>query len=130
MIKDHPSGTDLDSSAVALKFDQHDSVATRISITGEIDQATACQVQKAVIQALRQQCPASIELNLEGVSFLDSAGIRALVLCHADAQQVDCRLTVVNARPMIRQVLEIAGLLDHFGIPPTARADRVDLGRC
>jgi anti-anti-sigma factor len=149
MIKVRPSGTAVDRSDVTLKFDQHDSVATRISITGEIDQSTACQVQKAVIQALRQQRPASIQVNLEGVSFLDSAGIRALVLSHADAEQVDCRLTVVNARPMVRQVLDIAGLLDHFGIPPAdddsapapaeparkrpadgPHAQRVDLGRC
>ena len=117
------------------------SVSTRISITGDIDRCTAYQVQQAVIQALRQQRPTTIEVDLDGVGFLDSAGIRALVLSYADAEQVDCRLTLVNACPLVHQVLDIAGLLDRFGMPRTAgggapaaaggaHLHRVDPGRC
>ena len=117
------------------------SVSARISITGDIDRCTAHQVQQAVIQALRQQRPATIVVDLGGVAFLDSAGIRALVLSHADAAQVDCRLRLVNACPLVHQVLDIAGLLGRFGMPPTAgggaapaaggsHLHRVDLGRC
>jgi anti-anti-sigma factor len=127
MLTDHRSGTEL--------------AATRISITGDIDRCTAYQVQQAVIQALRQQRPATIEVDLAGVSFVDSAGIRALVLSYADAHQVDCCLTLVNARPLVHRVLAIAGLCDRFGLPPECdatgaaavdgrRSHRVDLGRC
>ncbi len=110
------------------------SVATRISITGDIDRCAAHQLHQAIIQALRQQRPTVIEVDLGGVGFLDSAGIRALVLSYADAEQVDCRLRLVNACPLVRQVLDLAGLLDRFGMPPTAGGSpaprRVYLRRC
>lgn len=48
--------------------------------------------------------------------FLDSAGIHALVLCHADAAQLGCRLTVVDPHPVALQVLTITGLLSQFGL--------------
>ena len=55
-------------------------------------------------------------MDLSGVSFLDSSGIRALLLCHADAEQASCRMTITDAHRMVYQVLEITCLLDHFGL--------------
>jgi anti-anti-sigma factor len=139
MITEPSSGAGPARPGVTMKLTGPDAAATRISITGDIDRCTAYQVQQAVIQALRQQRPTRIEVDLGGVGFLDSAGIRALVLSRADAEQVDCRLTLVNARPLVRQVLAIAGLLDRFGMLPAAGGGapavgahwhRVDLGRC
>jgi anti-anti-sigma factor len=69
-----------------------------------------------VIELLRQRRPGHVEIDLRSVYFLDSAGIEALVLCHTDAQQLGCRLTVVDPHPVAYRVLEITALLDHFGV--------------
>jgi anti-anti-sigma factor len=88
----------------------------RITVTGELDAVSAPKLQKIVIDVLRRQRPRHVEISLRGVTFLDSAGLRALVSCHADAEQVDCRLTVTDPHPIAYRVLQVTGLLDHFDV--------------
>jgi len=62
-----------------------------------------------------------VDLDLAGVTFLDSAGIRGLLLCLADARQMDCEFALRNTPTAVYPVLQVAGLLEHFGLanPPT-----------
>jgi anti-anti-sigma factor len=98
----------------------HDVVpgTVRMTVAGELDDLGAPELRKTFLDAVRRHRPAAVEMNLAGVTFLDSAGIRSLVLCQADARQNDYRLTLVDTTPSIRQVLEICGLLDHFHLEP------------
>jgi anti-anti-sigma factor len=70
-------------------------------------------------------------MDLHGVSFLDSAGIHALVLCQADAQHVDCQITLTNPQPVVYRVLQVTGLLGHFGLaePRPAEDPRTGMAR-
>ncbi len=89
----------------------------RMTVSGEVDGLNAEHLHKAVVDVLRHhQCP-RVDVDLHGVTFLDSAGIRALLLCQADARQMDRRIVLLNPRPVVHQVLEITGLLHHFGLP-------------
>jgi anti-anti-sigma factor len=109
-------------SLPALLVDLHcrDSEPPRMLVFGELDAVTAGPLQKAVVDLLREQRPHCIQLDLHGVSFLDSAGIRALLLCQADAQQADCQIRLTKPQPAVYRVLQITGLLEHFGLtePP------------
>jgi anti-sigma B factor antagonist len=88
----------------------------RVVLAGEVDALCADRLTETVVDVLRRQRPRHIAIDLDGVTFLDSAGIRALVRCHADAQQADCRLTLTAPRPAVYRVLEITGLLEPFGM--------------
>jgi anti-anti-sigma factor len=115
----HPASPD-DQKPLLLNVDQDSDAATvRVTISGEVDDLSAEQVHKAFIGAVRRHRPAIVEMNLRDVTFLDSAGIRTLVLCQADARQVDCRIMLVDTPPLVRRVLEICGLLDHFRLHPS-----------
>jgi anti-anti-sigma regulatory factor len=46
------------------------------------------------------------------VGFLDSAGVSAVLMCRADAAQLDCRLRLRDPQPDVRRVLRILGLLN------------------
>jgi anti-anti-sigma factor len=94
-----------------------DTDTPRMLVFGELDAVDADRLQTAVVDVLRQHRPSRIELDLHGVTFLDSAGIRALLLCQADARQVDCQIRLTNPHPMVYRVLQITGLLEHFGLP-------------
>jgi anti-sigma B factor antagonist len=96
----------------------------RISVAGEMDAATSPEVQAAIADALRRHRPRRIDLDLTGVTFLDSTGIRALVLGRADAEQVDCQLGLVGVARPVYQVLEIVGLLEVFGVTLAPEASR------
>jgi anti-anti-sigma factor len=88
----------------------------RITVAGEMDAVSAPALREAVSDMLRQQRPGRIEIGLRGVTFLDSAGIRSLLLCHSDARGADCQLRLTDPHPRVRRVLQITGLLDHFGL--------------
>ncbi|MEU7908845.1 STAS domain-containing protein [Actinoplanes sp. NPDC049118] len=106
-----------DSSSLFITVDRGDdrSVQT-IIVVGEIDALNAGQLHKAVLGVLRQYRPSRIEINMFSVGFLDSAGIRILLLCHADARLVDCELRLTDTHPMAHRILQITGLADHFGL--------------
>lgn len=95
-----------------------DSATTppRIVVAGDIDGTNAAQLQAAVIDVLRHQRPRCIDVDLAEVTSLDAAGIRAMLLCQADARQVDCLVKLIKPQPMVYRVLQITGLLEHFGL--------------
>lgn len=91
----------------------------RIAVAGEMDMLSAPAVHEAVVDVLKRLRPRRIEIDLSRVSFLDSEGIRTLLICHAEARRVDCPLTLVNPRQTVYRVLELTGVLDHFSIIET-----------
>ena len=103
MLVDVQGGDDADSS--------------RIAVFGDLDHPNAAHLRDAVARVLSDQHPGRLELDLAGVPFLDTGGIRALLDCRARAQRVGCGLTVSNVRPDVHRVLDIVGLVEHFGVP-------------
>jgi anti-sigma B factor antagonist len=95
----------------------------RIVLTGRLDDPDAGRLQQTVIDVLRRSCPRGIDIDLAEVTFLDPSGIRALLLCQTDAQQLDCHIRLTNPRPMAYRALQLAGLLEHFGLTRPRSAD-------
>ena len=69
-----------------------------------------------------KQRPTHLELDLAGVSFLDTGGVRVLLQSPADARQLGCRLTLTNVQPEPYRVLKIVDLLEPFGVAEPAAA--------
>jgi anti-sigma B factor antagonist len=117
----------------SLLVDLHcsDTEPPRMLVFGELDALSAGHLHKAVVDVLHDQRPRRIEMDLHGISFLDSAGIHALVRCQADAQQADCQITLTKPQPMVYRVLQVTGLLEHFGLtePPPADKPRAGTSR-
>lgn len=101
-----------------------DSGPPRMLVFGELDAVSAGQLQKAVVDLLREQRPSCLELDLHGVGFLDSAGIRALLLCQDDAHRAGCQIRLTKPQPGVYRVLQITGLLEHFGLTEPPPADQ------
>jgi anti-anti-sigma factor len=103
---------------VSLKSDnlRNEAASYRITMAGELDALTGAEVHQFVMEVLRRRRPHRIEVDLRDVRFLDSIGIRTLLSCHADARRMGCELVLTDAHPMAYRVLQITGLLDHFGL--------------
>ena len=84
---------------------------TRIRPRGEIDMAVADRFGEAIITALMVGSP-RVVVDLTEVTFLDSSGIRALLVAHRVAAERDRSLTVENPVSIVRRVLTIGGILD------------------
>ena len=93
----------------------------RVSVRGEVDGTDGGELERALVAAVHDA--ASVEIDLAGVSFFGSYGVRALVAAWVAAQRAAVRLAVVDASRSVRRVLEIAGLTDRLGPAVPARAD-------
>ncbi|GLY07831.1 MULTISPECIES: STAS domain-containing protein [Actinoplanes] len=89
----------------------------RIRVSGEIDMATADDVQRAVRQALDTPGVTEIAVDLAGVTFCDSSGIAVLDEGFGVAAQHGIRFRAVDPQPVVRRVLEIVGMLDILAQP-------------
>ncbi|GAB3980759.1 STAS domain-containing protein [Plantactinospora veratri] len=88
----------------------------RLLLAGEIDLATVGEIRDAIIDVLTRDNPSAIVLDLEDVSFIDSAGIGELVRCHQAAAVSGSVLRLENLAPFPRRQLWATGLLGLFGL--------------
>lgn len=89
-----------------------------VSVTGhgEIDMTTVETLTDTLATVLRQERPLHIDVNLAEVTFMDSSGINALMVCRANAEPSGCRITISHPRPMVRRVLTVTGVDHLFGL--------------
>ena len=92
-----------------------DGTQTVLSVGGEVDAATVERLRSALVDA--QRAPRVI-VDLSAVTFLDSAGVNALVGAYHRVPPGG-ELRVVGLRPNVRRVFEITGLLELFAVDPT-----------
>jgi anti-anti-sigma factor len=105
-----------DQHAFRVRSRRQNDGEAHLVLAGELDGPSSSTLLDAVIELLSTPPLSSIEIDLADVTFLDSAGLRALVTCRTDAESLGCRLTLTNLQPMTANVLEITGLLDYFGV--------------
>ena len=91
-----------------------------ISLTGEVDSATAPRLRDVVRDALGLPDAGPVVIDMTEVTFLSSTGLGALVEAHRDADRhgEPLRVVVDHARPVLRP-LQLSGLdqvltLFHF----------------
>lgn len=100
----------MDQEQVRLRIDVNGTVAC-IEVGGEIDDATVDRLNAAVAR-LCDPPVRRIDMDLSGVDYLGSAGIRALVGAVDNRAGVDVRL--VNASPIVIRVLELTGMVERL----------------
>ncbi|WP_157437030.1 STAS domain-containing protein [Actinoplanes subtropicus] len=90
----------------------------RLEVAGEIDGDTADQVVQAVEKVLGGDALGAIQVDFSGVTFLGSAGIRALLTARRIAGEHGVALCLTEVHGYVLEVLKIMGLLDLLGRPP------------
>ncbi|MFB6398210.1 STAS domain-containing protein [Polymorphospora lycopeni] len=86
-------------------------------MAGEIDLATAPALRDRLLTLLHDQRPAVLIVDLAGVTFLDCAGISALIGVRNAAGETGCQIWIAYPQPFVRRVLEVTGLLGIFTAP-------------
>jgi anti-anti-sigma factor len=95
---------------------------TRLNVAGELDGSTIEDLLAAVTHVLETPAPELVELHLADLHFVDSAGIRCLLICRTAAEAAGSRLVLAAPSPQVARVLGITGLLDLFGLAQQAGA--------
>jgi anti-anti-sigma factor len=82
--------------------------AVVVSPEGEVDLATVEPLRAELQAAMREAT--TVVLDLRGVSFLDSTGLRLIVEVQREAEREGVALAVVRGREAMQRLLDIAGL--------------------
>lgn len=81
-----------------------------ITVSGEIDLSNVHNLDSAVQLALSNAPCAAVTLDLGGVTFMDCAGLSALLGITSDCKENSAVLAIVNPRPCVRRLIALACL--------------------
>jgi anti-sigma B factor antagonist len=87
-----------------------------IELTGELDLHSSGELGAAVDQVLADP-PEAIDIDAQGLSFADSAGLRALLLARKQAEEQGVGLRLSRVSEPLGRLLEMTGLREILGVP-------------
>ena len=102
------------SSPFGVTIEEHGD-AVRFRLTGELDISTAQRLEDD-LHRIEAERPALIVLDLSGLAFLDSTGLRLLITADARAREDGRTLEVVRPNEMIQRVLRLTRLDERLNI--------------
>lgn len=97
---------------------KHFDELTVVSIAGSIDALTAAEVTKYLEQELEGD-QARILVDLSGVEFMSSAGLRALLAALKQSRQKGGDLCLAAPKPGVERVLKMSGFTNILRTYPT-----------
>jgi anti-sigma B factor antagonist len=80
---------------------------------GELDLATSSGLESTIVDLL-ERGNQRVVVDLRGLTFLDSTGIRALITAHHRARDLGAHMPLILGGATTRRVLEITGLLGYL----------------
>jgi anti-sigma B factor antagonist len=86
-----------------------------VALSGELDIATAPKLEEEV-HRLEAEGRRLIVLDLRGLEFMDSSGLRALLAADTRARERGARLVIVRGDDRIQRVLRITRLDERLEI--------------
>jgi anti-anti-sigma factor len=103
-IFDDPSAL----SSLRIQLQMRASAVAVVAVAGDLDQDTSPQVQQAVNDLVRDAGVRHVLMDLGEVTFLGAAGVRALLVCHRDADLQGACFQVCRVSDIVRVVLNAA----------------------
>jgi anti-anti-sigma factor len=89
----------------------------RLVLTGELDLASSGNLVELVSRICGEGAK-EIVLDIAGLEFIDSTGLRAILSSRARCVQAQCALALEpdahSIRPQVRRLLQVTGLLERL----------------
>ena len=85
-----------------------------VALSGRLDGAGAASFETHLLPLAARQTP--LVLDFQNVTFLSSAGIRALLMLEKKLRAGGARLILAAPQPQVAQSIEISGLLAQFAV--------------
>jgi anti-sigma B factor antagonist len=96
--------------AFAVTFESMEPSVAVVTVSGEVDMATAPDFEAALENAVREQDAAALLVDLTGVSFIDSTGLTALVHALERQRWSGGTLAIVSDDRRVATLLEVSRL--------------------
>src|SRR5574342_475502 len=95
--------------------------AIRVVAAGELDVATAPDLEGMIETTLRLPGVRDVVIDCAGLTFIDAAGLGALVRCWWSLREHDRSLTVCGPRGDVARVLALTKVGEELGLPRASR---------
>jgi len=92
---------------------ERDGAVHSICLFGELDLATADAVQEELTRVEATDAD-SIVLDLSGLTFINSTGLRLLIGAAARSRAAGGRLSLLRGGPAVQRALQLTGLEDQL----------------
>ena len=96
-------------NAFAISMNKENGVLT-VTLEGRLDKITSVTAEKMIAEEMQEQ--SELVLDLVKLEYISSAGIRMLVSLHKQFR--DRRMTIINVRPTIREILTLGNLTNYL----------------
>ena len=80
-----------------------------VAITGELDMAGAFKLEPAIEQVVSEHDVVELDLDLGGVSFIDSTGLGSLLATHERLNDLGIDAKVARPSEAVQRVLDASG---------------------
>lgn len=84
-------------------------------LTGEIDAHTAPALETALTERLADGA-ATVVLNMAGVTFMDSSGLRVVIAATATTRAAGGDLVLTSPQSTVQRLVEVSGLANHLTV--------------
>lgn len=101
--------------AFSLRFSREEREVV-VEVAGELDGVTAPLLLDPLLDVIEAQGNHRIAIDVGGVSFMDSSGLRALVTVHRLLEERRGALVVRRPAPTVHRMLEITGMCDILDV--------------
>lgn len=88
----------------------------RITLGGELDAFSAPDLRAAIAATTETE----VQLDLEGITFIDSSGLAMVVESHQRLVDDRRRLVIVERSAIVQRLLDLSGLTSHLDLGPTS----------
>ncbi len=88
----------------------------RAIVSGEVDMAVAPALQERVTAARHEHNSSHVILDLAGVEFIDSSGLRAVLHLHRELADEGGALVLLHPSEDVQHVLSLTGLDQHLKV--------------
>ncbi len=109
----------MDTAPFLIEFESPDPGVTRLTLSGDFDYTTSGDLA-TLTPTLMNNGLRVLEIDLSGVTFIDSSGLAALIHLYHAAEEHPAEMRFVGMTPYIAHLFEVTALDLVFNLPTSA----------
>jgi anti-anti-sigma factor len=115
-VTDNPSVESIPGADdLQVEIQHPDATTAVVLVAGEVDPYTAVALEQSLVDASGDGVT-SLVVDLAGVEFMDSSGLRVVLSAHEVMAARGVRFTLRNLSDPVRRLLEITDLLTRLDV--------------
>jgi anti-anti-sigma factor len=98
-------------------LEAHTSVSDGVAVvrlSGELDLAGAALVERELDRVVGRDAPHTVVVDLRGVAFMDSSGLRSVVVADARGREEGWELVLVRGPEAVHRVFELTRMAERL----------------